>query len=548
MLGQSPLPVVQEARRPPLKLWVAWALMALPWLDLIGQLSHAWETRDQYAYGWFVPFFALFLLWKRWDDRPSPAAPSSQGAIGFLAIGLVLCVFPMRLVAEVNGDWPLISWAHTMLIVAITLYAIYLAGSWSWVSHFFFPVAFILVAVTWPHRIEKGITQNLMQIVAGLTVEVLSLIGIPVLQRGNLIEVGTGVVGVDEACSGIRSFQSTLMASLLMGELYRLRLKPRVALLFIGMSLAFGFNVLRTLILTWQASQNGVSAVDKWHDSAGMSILVACFLSLWGVAALMMGRWGIRPSTNDNRVSLPKPRSESDLPGNPGSLFSPLRNFKDFMIVAGVWTGLSLIATELWYRSHERVSPSAVHWTALAPKSKASFQEIPLTEFISKKIGHDIGLASKWEEDDGKLWSLYFFRWFPDSIQKVIMARQHRPDVCLPAAGSHQVSDEGIIYLDAGSLKLPFRRYVFEQEGRPFHVFFCQWEDGKETQSGLAKSEQLGRFQSVLNGRRKLGQQTMELILMGYESLDAAEAAVRARLTSLVEVRSSDARLDNPRP
>ena len=38
------------------------------------------------------------------------------------------------------------------------------------------------------------------------------------IQRGNLIELSTGVLGVDEACSGIRSFQSTLMAALFLDE------------------------------------------------------------------------------------------------------------------------------------------------------------------------------------------------------------------------------------------------------------------------------------------------------------------------------------------
>jgi len=96
-------------------------------------------------------------------------------------------------------------------------------GPWSfvspWVRHFAFPVGFILVAVVWPWRIEKGLTQDLMQVVASLTVELLGWLDIPALQRGNLIELGTGTVGIDEACSGIRSFQATLMISLFLGEL-----------------------------------------------------------------------------------------------------------------------------------------------------------------------------------------------------------------------------------------------------------------------------------------------------------------------------------------
>ena len=53
-------------------------------------------------------------------------------------------------------------------------------------------------------------------------VEVLGWTGIPAIQHGNLIEVGTGTVGVSEACSGIRSFQTSLMISLFFGEFYRM--------------------------------------------------------------------------------------------------------------------------------------------------------------------------------------------------------------------------------------------------------------------------------------------------------------------------------------
>jgi hypothetical protein len=107
----------------------------------------------------------------------------------------------------------LISWIYTGIVVCITLRALHLAGGRSWVKHFAFPVALILVAVVWPYRIEKGLTQGLMRVVARLTVELLGWIDIPALERGNLIDLGSGTVGIDEACSGIRSFQSTLMAA-----------------------------------------------------------------------------------------------------------------------------------------------------------------------------------------------------------------------------------------------------------------------------------------------------------------------------------------------
>src|SRR2546423_377825 len=87
-----------------------------------------------------------------------------------------------------------------------------------------------------------------MRVVANLTVEALGWFNIPALQRGNLIEISTGVVGIDEACSGIRSFQSTLMAALFLGELYLLKWHRRLLLLVGGVALSFCLNVVRTLI------------------------------------------------------------------------------------------------------------------------------------------------------------------------------------------------------------------------------------------------------------------------------------------------------------
>jgi exosortase len=151
----------------------------------------------------------------------------------------------------------------TGIVVFLTLYAIYLAGGWSWVKHFAFPVCFILAAVQWHSRIAGPLTQGLMRLDATSTVEILGWLNIPALQRGNLIELATGTVGVNDACSGIRSFQSSFMAGLFLGELYLLRGRTRLWLLAGGLVLAFGLNVVRTLWLSYEASSSGLSALQK---------------------------------------------------------------------------------------------------------------------------------------------------------------------------------------------------------------------------------------------------------------------------------------------
>src|SRR5258708_3331714 len=58
--------------------------------------------------------------------------------------------------------------------------------------------------------------------------ETLARLGLPSVLHGNIIEVSRGMVGIDDACSGIRSFQATLMIALFFGELYSLRLARRM--------------------------------------------------------------------------------------------------------------------------------------------------------------------------------------------------------------------------------------------------------------------------------------------------------------------------------
>jgi hypothetical protein len=85
-------------------------------------------------------------------------------------------------------------------------------------------------------------------------------------------------------------------------------------------------------------------------------------------------------------------------------------------------------------------------------------------------------------------------------------------------------------------LKLPFRRYVYEEDGKPLFVFFCQWEDGDEKQLGLQGSNQTDRLRSVWVGRRVVGDQSLELLMTGYATLDEADRALAQHLPELIHL------------
>src|SRR5437763_13921396 len=133
---------------PPLQHFSARAITSLIvpatlWFLLCRELSGEWSVNEQYSYGWFVPFFALFLFWLRWEGRPGRESRKEEVESRkwiALAIGLaaLLLLFPVRLFEIANPDWRPRDWIHAFAVIAITFVALYLAGGWAWVKHFSF--------------------------------------------------------------------------------------------------------------------------------------------------------------------------------------------------------------------------------------------------------------------------------------------------------------------------------------------------------------------------------------------------------------------------
>jgi exosortase len=196
--------------------------LAALWLVLCRQLSGEWSVNQQYNFGWFVPFFAIYLFWLRWQDAPSAEISNlksrvSNSATLAIAILALLLLLPVRLFEIANPEWRLLAWTHATAVVTLTLLMVWCAGGRRWLRHFAFPVAFILIAVPWPTTVETPLIQGLMRVVAHVAAETAMLLGTPAQVEGNLIRVINGLVGVNEACSGIRSLQTSLMIGLLFG-------------------------------------------------------------------------------------------------------------------------------------------------------------------------------------------------------------------------------------------------------------------------------------------------------------------------------------------
>ena len=518
------------------------------WFVLCRQLSGEWSVNEQYSYGWFVPFFALFLFWLRWESRPEVRDQRSEVrgrrliaiAIGAAALLLLL---PVRLFEIGNPDWRPLDWVHAGAVITITFVVLYLAGGWAWVKHFSFPVLFFFVAVPWISPIEQPIVQGLMRAVAAVATEALTLCGIPAQLEGSLIRVSSGLVGVNEACSGVRSLQTSLMIGLLFGELKRLSAGRRVALVLGAVAIAILANFGRAFFLVWVAATRGISAVAEWHDFAGYTIIAAVFIGSLGLSALF-GRRG----RNVERIYSQTSSSSSS---SPHFLLSP-----SYFLLSLAWLFAVEIGTEFWYRAHERQMVSRIQWTARWPEKAPAFRELHISEEVKSTLRFDEGREAAWRIPDSVSMAetkspsaleqhpncfLFFFRWHPGT-STILRARAHRPDVCLPNVGWRQLADHGVrTYRATENLALPFRHFSFVRDAAGqravfAHAFFCMREDkvnptasavfdpNEKTPTDWMPSD---RWRVVREGLRNPGQQVMEFVLMSPQEMSGEEAEAK---------------------
>jgi exosortase len=533
-------------------------LVAL-WFNLCKQLSGEWLINEQYNYGWFVPFISLYLFWLRWEDRPAPCPPSKTFFPWiFIGVPALFLLLPIRLFEIGTPEWRPLGWIHTASVAALTLLYIWSAGGKPWLRHFAFPVAFFFVAVPWVTPIEVPIIQGLMRVVATVAAETVTLFGIPTQLEGNLIRVTTGLVGVNEACSGVRSLQIALMIGLLFGELKRLSIWRRFVLVAGAVAIALAANLCRAIFLVWVAATRNISEVNRWHNLVGYAIVGLVFVGTVIFAMLLSRKTQTAPQSIRNPQSAIR-NSTFILPTS-------------YFVFALWWIVAVEVGAHFWYHVHESHLLATPRWDVQWSRAAANFHELKIDEEVRRQLRFDQGRAASWTlpaasssatspSSSSKRITclLYLFRWNPGR-NSALLANLHRPDVCLPAIGWNQVADTGVRnYAVTGSFALPFRHFEFRHDTpensapQLAHAFYCLWEDRAPSPSAAgSKLPQMAaahstwtrdeRIRQVLEGRRHLGQQVMEVVFISNEQIPAADA--ESRFGELVR----DVVLANPGP
>ncbi len=270
--------------------WPALGLLLLPsWCAagwLIHQTSWYWSHKPDMSFGWIVVLLCGFLITEVAPALPKPRLQWSFPSVVLAVLGLAsLLLFQLYQAAFGTMPASLMALAFGSMAI-ITANILYVFGP-SALGTLGFAFYFLLIALPLPSFIQSLVISNLQNFVAMMDEELLNSIGIPAQRQGSVIQLATGRVGVDDACSGFRSLQSSIMAALFIGFLIFKTWGWRIALGFLSIFLAVLGNLGRTFYLCYQGASKGTDAVKGVHDAAGWSVMLFTAAGV-GIAAWLV--------------------------------------------------------------------------------------------------------------------------------------------------------------------------------------------------------------------------------------------------------------------
>lgn len=448
----------------------------------------AWRHNPDLSHGLFMPLIFLVLLHesrttgtRRWlpdDWRTISAVTVASGAalVALAAAGLYAAA---------------LGWSHTLVVFMLTLSLVLLLTT-GWLG--FATVTRRWVPLNWNALVAIGLwlltaplplgtytrlTLTLQLWVSENVLRALHILGVAAQRQGNLIELASGVVGVEEACSGVRSLISCVFAGLFFSASFVRRPLTRAVIVVLAAPLALGMNFIRSLTLTLLANA-GIDIAGTWHDLTGFAVLGVTAIILGGLA-LLLGRDAPNSSPTKQTSALPPPGAETEIPAG-----APRRDRSQFALAGGlvlavVFAALFVINTHPTPRTDKPVPdlltvlPAAVPgWQVATAQDLQQFASQLQTEHLAQR-------SYRRNTSNGPLEITLYLAYWRAGQTPVSQVASHTPDACWPGAGWEAIpTPVKREQLPTAGRMLPEAESRFFKSGIfPQHVWFWHLYDGR---------------------------------------------------------------------
>lgn len=294
-----------------------------------------WSTKEDYTFGYLVPFFAAYVIYERLpqieaffasdperaDEKPAPIALEGLFTLG--AFFSLLC-YALGGVMRISGPNIIGTFLNTFGFCGVAAACVWFISTkdsdgrtrnasarFSFLRLFTFPILVWIVSGPFLYLVDSQVKLILLEKVTHMVVFLLNAFNYSVSATGNIIVLpGGDHVGVADACSGIRSLTACVFMGSFLSAIFVRGSIRKLVMLGLAAGFAIVLNILRTAFLTLWAFKHGSQSIDMdfsgnspkspefalgtVHDIAGYVAMGITFLVLAALVPVINMRLNIK--------------------------------------------------------------------------------------------------------------------------------------------------------------------------------------------------------------------------------------------------------------
>ncbi len=263
-------------------------------------MVHWWETREEYGYGFIIPFITLFLIWQKKDQLETIKFNGSWFGVGLLVFGLVLSN-----VGDLSAIYTVIQYAFVLSLMGLALSMMGgVAFRVVWV-----PLLILLFMVPLPNFIFFNLSSQLQLISSELGVAFIRLFNISVFLEGNVIDLGTFQLQVVEACSGLNYLFPLMTLGFICAYFFRGAFWKKAIIFLSAVPITVFMNSFRIGAIGILVNEWGIAQAEGFlHQFEGWAVFMSCIgiliLEMWLLAKIGSEKLPLRQAFG---VDFPEP-------------------------------------------------------------------------------------------------------------------------------------------------------------------------------------------------------------------------------------------------
>ena len=246
-------------------LWSQWPALCA--------MADRWSHDPRYAHGYFVPLFALALLWLRRARLAGAVPGASSWGLAFLGLGAVV---------QLAGGYYRIDSLDGLALLPELAGITLLVGGWPALRWAWPAIAFLAFMVPLPWRVENALGPPLQFVATTASTYLLQTLGFVAFAEGFVVQLNDARIGVVEACSGLSMLITFIALSTAAALVVKRPLLDRIVLVLSAIPVALLANIFRIVLTgTLHETVGGQVADTFYHDLAGWIMMPLALALYW---------------------------------------------------------------------------------------------------------------------------------------------------------------------------------------------------------------------------------------------------------------------------